>query len=239
MTTQKGFYRHKETPHLPLYWLLIAYIVLGFFWAVVGWALFFFIIGTVLTAFWRGRWWCGHVCPRGNMYLHLLSKYSPHRSIPPFVRTFGFRLFVICVIFTSFGIGIYHTWGDWAAMGGVFWQTILVTTIIGVALSFIYAPLTWCSFCPMGTLAAWAAPRKAPLPKSFISVHVGQSCNSQCKMCARVCPMQLAPYEARGEDTGYLHPDCFKCGKCTQACSSAALVIRKNVISQIKNNEHN
>ena len=55
-------------------------------------ALLFYIIGTVATAFWRGRWWCGHVCPRGNMYLRLLSRYSPHRQIPPFVRTFWFGL---------------------------------------------------------------------------------------------------------------------------------------------------
>ena len=30
----------------------------------------------------------------------------------------------------------------------------------------------------------------------------------KCKMCARVCPMQLTPYDSRGEDIGYLHPDC-------------------------------
>lgn len=217
---QKRFHRHFATHHTPLYWLLFAYLVLGFFWPVIGWALLFYIIGTVLTAFWRGRWWCGHICPRGNMYLHLLSKYSPHRQIPPFVRTFGFRLFVLGIILISFSIGLYNAWGDWSAMGGVFWRTVLITTIIGVLLSFIYAPLTWCSFCPMGTLAAWAAPKKAPLPKWYVGIHVDNRCDARCKMCARVCPMQLTPYEARGEATGYLHPDCFKCGKCTLACPS-------------------
>ena len=108
---QKGFHRHYPTAGWPLYWLLVAYIVTGWFWPVVGWALLFYIIGTVATAFRRGRWWCGHVCPRGNMFLRLLSRYSPHRQIPPFVRTFGFRLLVVMVVFTSFGIGIYNTWG--------------------------------------------------------------------------------------------------------------------------------
>ncbi|MCR4854300.1 MAG: 4Fe-4S binding protein [Prevotella sp.] len=217
---QKGFHRHLETPHQPLYWLLFGYILLGFFWPIVGWALLFYIIGTILTAFWRGRWWCGHICPRGNMFLHLLSKYSPHRPIPSFVRTVGFRLFVIVVIFASFGIGFYRAWGDWSAMGGVFWKTILITTIIGIILSFIYAPLTWCSFCPIGTLAAWASPKKKPLPKSFTGIHIDGSCDAKCKSCARVCPMQLTPYIARGESSGFLHPDCFKCGKCCQACPS-------------------
>ena len=80
---QKGFYRHYPSGGWPLYCLLLAYVVAGWFWPVVGWALLFYIIGTVATAFWRGRWWCGHVCPRGNMYLRLLSRYSPHRQIPP------------------------------------------------------------------------------------------------------------------------------------------------------------
>ena len=217
LNTQR-FYRHYHTDGWPLYWLLLGYIVAGWFWPVVGWALLFYIIGTVATAFWRGRWWCGHVCPRGNMYLRLLSRFSPHRPIPPLVRTFWFRLMVVMIIFTSFGVGIYSAWGEWSAMGAVFWRMILVTTIIGIVLSFIYAPMTWCSFCPMGSLAAWVAPRKAPLPKGFISVHIDDKCEAKCMTCALVCPLQLTPYESRGKAEGYLHPDCFKCGKCAQAC---------------------
>lgn len=135
----------------------------------------------------------------------------------------GFRLLVLCVVFTSFSIGIYHARGDWATMGGVFWRTILITTLIGIVLSFVYAPLTWCSFCPIGTLAAWAAPRKAPLPKSFVSVHIDHRC-TRYKKCARVCPMQLAPYDSRGKKEGFMHPDSFKCGKCTLGCTSSVLL---------------
>lgn len=215
---QKGFYRHYPSGGWPLYWLLLAYVVAGWFWPVVGWALLFYIIGTVATAFWRGRWWCGHVCPRGNMYLRLLSRYSPHRQIPPLVRTIGFRLSVVIVVFTFFGIGIYNTWGDISAMGGVFWRTILITTLIGIVLSFVYAPMTWCSFCPIGSLAAWGAPRKELLPKGFIRVYIEDGCEGKCLTCARVCPMQLTPYKSRSKTEGYLNPDCIKCGRCADAC---------------------
>ena len=54
----------------------------------------------------------------------------------------------------------------WSDIGRVFWLIILLTTIVGVTLSFIYAPRTWCSFCPMGTISHWVAPQKAPLPIS-------------------------------------------------------------------------
>ncbi len=194
---QKRFHRHFETPGLPLYWIIIAYIILGWFFPVIGLLAIICMIGPVVTSIFKGRWWCGHVCPRGNMYDRLLSKYSPHRPIPKFVRTFGFRLFMVFFIFTMF-----------------------------VTLSFIYAPRTWCSFCPMGTISNWVAPKKAPLPKAFTNIHVSSACQMKCKQCARVCPMQLTPYDSRGEAVGYLHPDCLKCGKCTLACPTKIMTLK-------------
>ncbi|MBR6285689.1 MAG: 4Fe-4S binding protein [Bacteroidaceae bacterium] len=218
MTKKNNFHRHFKTPGQPLYWIIIAYLILGWFFPVLGWIAIICMIGPVLTSIWRGRWWCGHVCPRGNMYDRLLSKYSPHRPIPHFVRTFGFRLFMVFFIFAMFGIQMYFAWGDWGAMGRVFWTIILLTTIVGVVLSFIYAPRTWCSFCPMGTISSWVAPRNKELPKGFKSIHVSSACQMKCKSCARVCPMQLTPYDSRGQEDGYLHPDCIKCNKCVKAC---------------------
>ena len=102
--SKKQFHRHFATPGQPLYWIIIAYILLGWFFPVVGLAAIICMIGPVLFSIWRGRWWCGNVCPRGNLYSQVLSKYSPHRPIPKFVRTFGFRLFMVFFIFTMFGI---------------------------------------------------------------------------------------------------------------------------------------
>jgi polyferredoxin len=161
------------------------------------------------------------------MYDRLLSKYSPHRPIPKFVRSFGFRLFMVFFIFAMFGIQMYFAWGDWGAMGLVFWKIILMTTIVGVTLSFIYAPRTWCSFCPMGSLSSWVSPKKAPLPKAYKSIHVRSQCEEKCKLCARVCPIQLTPYSSRGEQLGYLHPDCLKCRKCEKACPTKIVEMKK------------
>ena len=44
---------------------------------------------------------------------------------------------------------------------------------------------------------------------------------------ARVCPMQLTPYDSRGQESGYLHPDCLKCGKCTLACPTKIMSLKK------------
>jgi hypothetical protein len=34
--TTKRFHRHFETPGVPLYWIIIAYIILGWFFPVIG-----------------------------------------------------------------------------------------------------------------------------------------------------------------------------------------------------------
>ncbi len=214
----KRFHRHHPTKGLPLYWLLLAYLVIGFFYPVIGLIALICMIAPVAFAVRRGRWWCGNACPRGSLYDRILSKYSPHRPIPAFVRSFGFRLFMVLFIFTMFGIQMYFAWGDWNAMGRVFWNIITATTIVGVILSFIYAPRTWCSFCPMGTLSSWVAPKGAELPAGYRNIHVSSKCQMKCKSCARVCPMQLTPYDSRGQEEGYLHPDCIKCGKCISGC---------------------
>ena len=217
MATKK-FRRHQESPGLALYWILIAYLAIGYFYPVIGFLALICMIAPVAFAVRRGRWWCGNACPRGSLYDRVLSRYSPHRPIPDFVRTFGFRLFMVLFIFTMFGIQMYHAWGDWQAMGRVFWLIILITTIVGVALSFIYAPRTWCSFCPMGTLSSWVTPKSGNLPEKYRRIFVSDRCQMKCKSCARVCPMQLTPYDSRGQAEGYLHADCIKCGKCAIAC---------------------
>ena len=214
----KRFHKHFIRNSPSFYWILFLYLIIGYFFPVIGFIAMICMIGPILTSLFKGRYWCGHVCPRGNMYDRLLSKYSPHRPIPKFVRTFGFRLFMIFFIFAMFGIQLYFNWGDWNGMGKVFWNIILITTIVGVILSFIYAPRTWCSFCPMGTLSSWVSPKKVPFPKSFSSVHVKDTCEEKCKNCARVCPMQLTPYTSRGDRLGYLDGDCLKCQNCIQAC---------------------
>ena len=223
----KRFHRYMAKKGFPLYWLLLGYLVLGYFYPIIGLIALICMIAPVTVSIWKGRWWCGNACPRGNFYDKILSKYSPHRPIPKFVRTFGFRLFMVFFIFTMFTVQMYFAWGDWNAMGRVFWNIILITTIVGIILSFIYAPRTWCSFCPMGTLSSWVAPKEGKLPNGYKSIHVSSTCQMKCKSCARFCPMQLTPYDSRGQENGYLHLDCIKCGQCVTACPIKIMELKK------------
>lgn len=222
----KQFHRHFPTKGISLYWILIVYLIIGAFYPIIGLLALVCMIAPIAFSLRRGRWWCGNACPRGNFYDRVLSKYSPHKPIPAFLRSKGWRVFMLFVIFTMFGVQMYFAWGDINAIGRVFWNIILATTVVGVVLSFIYAPRTWCSFCPMGTLSSWVSPQKTPLPDGFINIRVSDRCQMKCKSCARVCPMQLTPYDSRGEETGYLDPDCIKCGKCVTACPIKVMALK-------------
>ncbi|MGL5980017.1 MAG: 4Fe-4S binding protein [Phocaeicola sp.] len=208
-----------------LYFILLAYLVVAFFYPVVGLIALICMIAPPLVALRKGRFWCGNYCPRGNLFDKLISKVSRKKRIPTWMRTTFFRVVMLLFIFTMFGVQMSSAWGDLAAIGRVFWVIIAVTTVVGVALAVIYAPRTWCSFCPMGTLSAWASPKvsKPTLPV----VTISDSC-VLCKRCEKVCPMQLPVQEAKGSEVGYLHSDCLKCGLCVKSCPKKAMTLRNH-----------
>lgn len=208
-----------------LYWILLAYLIVGYFYPAVGLIALICMIGPVATSVFKGRYWCGHICPRGSYYDRLIGKVSRNREIPAFLRSRGFRGFMLVLIFAMFGVQMYYAWGDWGAMGHVFWNIIFVTTVVGSAFSIVYAPRTWCSFCPMGTLSAMVAPRRHK--RTFRNIHVADDACILCKRCAKACPMQLKPYEAKGAGAGLLDTDCIKCGKCVERCPKEAMEMRK------------
>ena len=207
-----------------LYWVLLIFIVVGFFYLIIGLLAIVCMVAPVVLSVFKGRYWCGHYCPRGSYYDKLISRVSRNRKIPDFVRSEGFRLFMLFFIFAVFGVQMYFAWGDWGAMGGVFWNIILVTTVVATVLGIIYSPRVWCTFCPMGTLSAKVAPYKHK--DTFKSIHVDQGC-VLCRRCAKVCPMQLKPYKAKDVADGLLDPDCIKCGTCISQCPKRSMSMRK------------
>lgn len=78
----KTFHRYQPSKGYALYWILLAYLVIGYFYPIIGLLAIVCMIAPVAFAVRRGRWWCGNACPRGNFYDRLLAKYSPHRPIP-------------------------------------------------------------------------------------------------------------------------------------------------------------
>jgi polyferredoxin len=116
----------------------------------------------------------------------------------------------------TYSAGIVPDWVAQYSFG--FYGLMLTSLLLGLIMMLIFKPRTWCAFCPMGTLSACVTPKADRLPDTIKTVSVGDVCNAKCKVCAKVCPMQLTPYEGKGKETGFFHTDCIKCGTCATAC---------------------
>lgn len=206
-----------------LFWILLVFLGVGLVYPVIGSIAIICMLAPVAVSFYKGRFWCGNVCPRGSFYDSVLARISPQKAIPSFFKSKGWRLFMIAFIMTVFSVQTYYAWGDWTEIGMIFIRLILVTTVVGIVLGLIYHHRTWCSFCPMGTMASGVAAIKKPMP-----LKVADTCVN-CKACTKVCPLQLTPYVAKGSTEGFSHPDCLKCGKCVTACPKRALSFDESV----------
>ena len=193
--------------------VLVGYLTIGFFFfPVIGTVALVCMLAPVVMAVYRGREWCGNYCPRGSLWDEIFAKINPSRKIPAWARTNYFRYTVLVLIFGLFTWQMINAWPDLDAIGYVFLRVIFVTTLIGIGLALAFSPRTWCSFCPMGTLASLLSKGKNP-------IHVAQTCVS-CGICSKACPMDLEPYKA---GPVFADADCIKCGVCESKCPKKAL----------------
>lgn len=207
MAVKKMFNLWKKYSYI----LLLLFIVVSLFDFRIAIIATVCMIAPIIVSIFRGRYWCGNLCPRGNFYDNVVSKFSKKKPVPKFLKSFYFRVVVVMFMFTMFGVGIKNNWANPTGIGMVFYRIIVVTTFIGIILSFFYNNRTWCNFCPMGSLAALIAYFK----KDKMVLEVSNTCVS-CKLCEKKCPMGISPYEYKGNALN--HHDCIQCAKCAIAC---------------------
>ena len=201
----------KITPYLGILVLIVSigglwYPALGYFMLLVFAAIF-------LISPFRGRWFCGNLCPRGSFVDFWVSKISRKKKIPATLRSLWIRLPIFLLLMGFMGYRIANTIGSlntFEKIGMVFVMMCLVTTAIATLLGSYLSPRTWCSFCPMGTAQRLIGGKRYPLKLTK------EKCIN-CKKCEKICPMQL---KIRQDDTKL---DCIKCGRCVSACPKNAL----------------
>jgi len=191
-------------------------LVAGWFFPVLGYFIpACMLLGIGIAAF-QGRSWCNWLCPRGSFEDSLLSRLSRQRPIPAVFRRLPLRLGVMGFLMTVLTVMIIRLWPDPIAIGGFFVLMLTVTTVVAVVLGLIFQQRVWCYLCPIGTMSSWVGRNRRPLEMEATRCI-------DCGICARQCPMQLAPVALKDPQGMANRGDCLKCSLCVQHCPTAAL----------------
>ena len=197
------------TPYLGMIVLIVS--IGGIFYPKLGYILLLVFATLLIIAPFRGRWFCGNLCPRGSFVDFWLAPLSRRLAIPLFLRSMWIRIPIFIALMGFMIYRLLGTQGVVDRIGMVFVTLCIITTSIAILFGVIIAPRTWCTFCPMGTLQRIMGGSKYQLKLD------GDLC-IDCKRCQKVCPMQLRVFELQDL------PDCIKCGRCVDACPKDALI---------------
>ncbi|MFO8081665.1 MAG: 4Fe-4S binding protein [Armatimonadota bacterium] len=206
--------RSKNTLRWVMGGLFVALVTAGWLVPWFGYFVPVCMIGGLVPAFFIGRKWCDWTCARGSFLESAVATLAGDRPVPKLLRSTGFRVGVMALLFAMFGFRITQLWGEWVALGGFFVMFLTATTVVAIVLGMIYQPRSWCAFCPIGTISKWAGTGKKPL-------HISDDCVG-CKVCEQACPMDIEIASYAGEGI-VADGDCIKCGACIAACPVGAL----------------
>ncbi len=137
---------------LIMIWFLPLIVVGGLFFPLLGYIVLAMMIFFLTLSAFKGRYWCGHLCPRGAFLDIVLSKASRNKSFPKFFPTKWFRWLMLISFMGFFIYRIVRVGGSLFAIGAVFVSMCLITTIISIVLGVATKYRGWCVICPMGTL---------------------------------------------------------------------------------------
>ncbi len=196
--------------------VFIAVLAAGWVFPLLGYFIpVCMLLGIGIAAF-RGRSWCNWLCPRGSFEDSLLRRLSRQRPIPAVFRGTPLRLAVMGVLMTVLTVMIIRLWPDPVAIGGFFVLMLTITTAVAIVLGIIYQQRVWCYLCPIGTMSSWVGKNRQPLA-------LARDRCVDCGLCAKHCPMQLAPVSMKAAADMAHKGDCLKCSLCVHHCPTAAL----------------
>ena len=133
-------------------WFLPLIVIGGLFQPFLGYLVVAMMAVLLVLSYFKRRYWCWHICPRGAFLDIVLSKLSRNKPIPKLFTKQWFRWFVLILFIVMLVLRFLNTEGDLIAIGTVFVVMCLVTTIVSIVIGVPTKHRGWCAICPMGTL---------------------------------------------------------------------------------------
>ncbi|MEW5757952.1 MAG: 4Fe-4S binding protein [Candidatus Omnitrophota bacterium] len=106
----------------------------------------------LILSYFKGRFWCWNLCPRGAFLDLALSKFSRKNKFPKIFSSIKFRWAFFALFMSFFIFQLIIAPKNIYAIGFVFVRMCLLTTLIAILLGIPLLERAWCIICPMGTL---------------------------------------------------------------------------------------
>jgi len=143
--------KHKKS-QLIMIWLLPIIVIGGLFNPYLGYLVVAMMAVLLTLSFFKRRYWCWNICPRGAFLDIAMSRCSRNRPVPKIITRQWFRLLLLILLMGLVAFRLLRTGGDLALIGAVFVTMCLVTTIISIVFGLVTKHRAWCMMCPMGFL---------------------------------------------------------------------------------------
>ncbi len=137
---------------LIMIWFLPLIVIGGLFNPWLGYLVLAMMAFFLVLSFFKGRYWCWNLCPRGAFLDILISRLSFNRPLRGIFIKQWFRWAVLVLLMGFLIFRIIHTGGNLIMIGSVFVAMCLLTTIISIILGVLTKHRSWCMICPMGFL---------------------------------------------------------------------------------------
>jgi polyferredoxin len=142
----------SKKSQLIMIWLLPLIVIGGLYVPSLGYLVVGMMAFFLTLSFFKGRYWCWNLCPRGAFLDIALSKVSRNKPFPKPLTRQWVRWLVFAVLMVFVIIRLMRTGGNLIAIGSVFVGMCLLTTIISIVIGILTKHRAWCMVCPMGTL---------------------------------------------------------------------------------------
>ena len=133
-------------------WLLPIILISGLFYPVLGYLVVAMMVSLLILSYFKGRYWCWNLCPRGAFLDIVMSKASLNKPLPKIFLKQWFRWSVFTLFIMFLAYRLYIAGLNFLAIGSVFVVMCIISTIISIIIGVAKKHRGWCVICPMGTL---------------------------------------------------------------------------------------
>ena len=137
---------------LVMFLFLPVIVIGGLFYPALGYLMVLMMAFFLPFSFFKARYWCWNLCPRGAFLDIVMSKLSRNKPTPRIFLNNWFRLTILILLMSVLLVRLARSGGNLIIIGSIFVGICLVTTVIAIILAVFTRHRGWCAICPMGFL---------------------------------------------------------------------------------------